>query len=289
MSKIYLTKFNLVSERNETAFITNLKETCYNTVYPYNIFPIKEISEIKFEPITIFYGGNGSGKTTLLNIIAEKIGLSRHSVFNSSAFFDSYVSNCQVEIEGILTNRQMLTSDDVFDFLLNIRHLNYGIDMKREEIFNEYYTNKESTQKLRSLDDYDEYKKSYEAKTKTKSKFIKERLAKNVNTGSNGESAIKYFMNRIEDNGLYLLDEPENSLSISAQLELKNFLEDSARFFGCQFVLATHSPILLSMKNAKIYDLDSTPVVTKKWTELENVKKYFDFFETHRLEFYQDK
>jgi predicted ATPase len=224
-----------------------------------------------------------------LNIIAEKIGLSRHSVFNSSAFFDSYVSNCQVEIEGILTNRQMLTSDDVFDFLLNIRHLNYGIDMKREEIFNEYYTNKESTQKLRSLDDYDEYKKSYEAKTKTKSKFIKERLAKNVNTGSNGESAIKYFMNRIEDNGLYLLDEPENSLSISAQLELKNFLEDSARFFGCQFVLATHSPILLSMKNAKIYDLDSTPVVTKKWTELENVKKYFDFFETHRLEFYQDK
>ena len=63
------------------------------------------------------------------------------------------------------------------------------------------------------------------------------------------------------------------------------FLEDSARFFGCQFVIATHSPFLLSMKGAKIYDLDADPVQTRAWTELSNVRAYYDFFKKHENEF----
>lgn len=102
---------------------------------------------------------------------------------------------------------------------------------------------------------------------------------------SNGQSAMKYFVDHITENALYLLDEPENSLSIALQQELGRFIEDSARFYGCQFILSTHSPVLLSMKEARIYDLDSVPVKTKKWTELENVRLYFEFFEKHRSEF----
>lgn len=82
-----------------------------------------------------------------------------------------------------------------------------------------------------------------------------------------------------------MLDEPENSLSIALQLELKEYLEVSSRFSNCQIILATHSPVLLSMKNALIYDLDSAPVETKPWTELENVKRYFDFFDSYREDF----
>lgn len=63
------------------------------------------------------------------------------------------------------------------------------------------------------------------------------------------------------------------------------FLEDSARFFGCQFIIATHSPFLLSMKGAKIYDLDEDPVDVKRWTELGNVRAYFTFFKEHEREF----
>ena len=102
---------------------------------------------------------------------------------------------------------------------------------------------------------------------------------------SNGETAMKFFVDRIGENALYLLDEPENSLSIKLQTELANFIYDSARFFGCQFIIASHSPIFLSMKNARIYNLDSVPVKTCDWTELENVRAYFDFFEQHRSEF----
>lgn len=55
--------------------------------------------------------------------------------------------------------------------------------------------------------------------------------------------------------------------------------------FGCQFILATHSPFLLALKGALIYDLDERPVDIKKWTELEGVRTYFEFFEKHKNEF----
>ena len=96
---------------------------------------------------------------------------------------------------------------------------------------------------------------------------------------------MKYFIDHISENALYLLDEPENSLSYSLQKELTKYISDSARHFGCQFIIATHSPILLSISDSIIYDLDETPVKTKKWTELENVKLLFDFFEEKRSEF----
>ena len=107
----------------------------------------------------------------------------------------------------------------------------------------------------------------------------------NVREHSNGESAFLYFTNKIKDNGLYLLDEPENSLSPEKQQELAAFLENSARFFGCQLIIATHSPFLLAMKGAKIYDLDEDPVDVKRWTELTNVRAYYEFFKKHEKEF----
>ena len=107
----------------------------------------------------------------------------------------------------------------------------------------------------------------------------------NVREHSNGESAFIYFSEKIQENGLYLLDEPENSLSPERQQELLRFLEDSARFFGCQFIIATHSPFLLSMRGARIYDLDEDPVEVKRWTELANVRAYYAFFKEHEREF----
>ena len=106
-----------------------------------------------------------------------------------------------------------------------------------------------------------------------------------MNSNSNGESAYLYFTEKIKESGLYLLDEPENSLSPARQLELLNFLEQSARFFGCQFIIATHSPFLLAMKGAKIYDMDEEPVDVKRWTQLSSVRAYYDFFKLHEREF----
>ena len=285
MSCTYINKLTLVSSGMEDRFILGQRRTCYNGVYPYKIFPEKELREITFAPITIFYGSNGSGKSTLLNILAEKAGVIRHSAFSGSAFFRQYVEGCQLDYRKIPSNSQILTSDDVFDYLLNIRYLNDGIDTRRNELFEDYLDRKYAHHQLKSLSEYDDWKESYDAKTKSQSQFVRDRLMRNVDMFSNGQSAMKYFTDRITENALYLLDEPENSLSIELQQELCEYLQASARHFGCQFVIATHSPVLLSMKDALIYDLDSTPVHTRKWTELENVRRYFDFFEKHRAEF----
>lgn len=286
MYKTYIDNLTLLSDNAETAFlIYGLKRTCYTSVYPYKIFPMKGLEEIELAPITIFYGGNGSGKTTLLNIIAEKAKIIRHSAFNGSPFFAQYVEGCELSGKQIPGNSQILTSDDVFDYVLNIRYLNDGIDTRRTELFDEYLDRKYASHRFTGMAQYDDWKESYDAKSKSQSQFVRDRLMRNVDMFSNGESAMKYFVDRISENALYLLDEPENSLSIGLQQDLCDYISASASHYGCQFVIATHSPILLSMPNALIYDLDSHPVETKKWTDLENVRKYFEFFEKHRNQF----
>lgn len=258
----------------------------YDTFYPFQVLSKHGLTRLDFEPVTILYGGNGSGKTTALNVIAEKLALDRDTLYNRSNFFEDYTGMCDYEEElPVPKESRIITSDDVFDFMLNLRSINDGINLKREQLFADYLEDKYSHFQMKSLDDYERLKKVNMAKRKTQSRYVRENLMDNVREHSNGESAFIYFSEKINENGLYLLDEPENSLSPERQQELLRFLQDSARFFGCQFIIATHSPFLLSMNGAKIYDMDEEPVDVKRWTELENVRAYYDFFKKHEHEF----
>lgn len=283
---IYLSHFSFPDTEQEYSFIFAQKRTCYDTYYPFQILSKHQLSMLDFEPITILYGGNGSGKTTALNVIAEKLKLSRDTLYNRSDFFEDYIALCSYEPNMPLpSEKRIVTSDDVFDFMLNLRTINNGINQKREDLFQEYLDSKYSHFQMKSLDDYEKLKRVTMARSKTQSRYVRGNLMDNVREHSNGESAFIYFTERIKENGLYLLDEPENSLSPKRQLELVKFIEDSARFFNCQFIIATHSPFLLSMRNVKIYDMDEEPVDVKRWTELSNVRAYYDFFKQHENEF----
>lgn len=283
---IYLSHFEFPSIEQEYDFVLAQKRTCYDTYYPFQTISKHNLEMLDFEPVTILYGGNGSGKTTALNVIAEKLVLERDTLYNRSNFFEDYTGMCSYEVTcDIPKQSRIITSDDVFDFMLNLRSINNGINRKREELFEDYLDAKYSLFQMKSLDDYEQLKKVNSARSNTQSKYIRKNLMDNVREHSNGESAFLYFSDKIQENALYLLDEPENSLSPEKQQELLKFLEDSARFFGCQFIIATHSPFLLSMKGAKIYDMDEEPVDVKKWTELPNVRAYFDFFMKHEGEF----
>ncbi len=283
---IYLQSFTFPNADREYDFILGIKRTCYDSFYPFKILSHHDLDRLDFDTVTILYGGNGSGKSTALNVMAEKAGLYRDSIYNKSNFFPDYVKLCDMSIEEYIPdNSRIITSDDVFDYMLNIRNLNEGIDRKREELFDEYLESKYSKFQMKSMADYEQLKKVNLTRRKTQSRFIREELMDNVREYSNGESAFRYFSEKIGENGLYLLDEPENSLSPKLQMELMSFLEESARFFGCQFIISTHSPFLLAMRGAKIYNLDENPVTVRNWTELENVRTYFDFFKTHENEF----
>ena len=291
----YLDSFRLPTERDELDFIIPSRDQkpshtitmeCYSNTdfYPFKLFPAKGLSRLDFAPITIFYGNNGSGKSTLLNIIGEKLRLRRIAPFNNTPFFEEYLKRCQAELtfgRKLPAESALLSSDDVFDFLLDLRALNTGVDTRRDELFEEYERYRDPNApafRMQSLADYEELKARNDARRRTKSDYTTRRLPHNIPSRSNGESAFECFTTRIKDSALYLLDEPENSLSVVLQKKLAAFLEESARFYNCQLIISTHSPFLLSLKGAKIYDLDSTPVTVRKWTELENVRTYYEFF-----------
>ena len=243
---VYLTHFSFPHIEEEYSFTMGVKRTCYDTFYPFGVVSKHGLRMLDFEEVTILYGGNGSGKTTVLNVIAEKLRLNRDTLYNRSNFFGNYTDMCDYELCGRLPrDSRIITSDDVFDFMLDLRSINDGVDRRRDELLDEYLDAKYSDFKMKSIEDTD----------------------------------------KIKENGLYLLDEPENSLSPEKQQELVKFLTESARFFNCQFVISTHSPFILAMKGAKIYDMDEDPVDIKRWTELGNVRVYYDFFKEHEKEF----
>ena len=258
------------------------RRNCYTTKYPFELFKHRKLPEFLFRDITIFCGNNGSGKSSLLNVIAEKLKFDRNAPFNRSDFFEDYVNLCCFELSNnIPKGSKIITSDGVFEKVLDIRRINDGIDSKRADLIDEYiYENSPCAPPnlLQGLDDYDRWKRSYSMRNHSQSRFLKENLMRNIQERSNGESALSYFVDSIQENALYLLDEPENSLSPQNQLQLKYFIEDSVRNYGCQFIISTHSPFFLSIIGARIYDIDETPPIEKKWTELDSVRVYYDFF-----------
>lgn len=286
---LYLETFQFPMDEEEAIHFLwdkKAKKSCYTSHYPFKILSPKGFERIDFEQVTILHGGNGCGKTTVLNIIAEKLDLHRESRFNRSDFFRDYTDLCEYkEAEPIPEESRIITSDDIFDYMLDIRAINEGIDEKRKELFSEYTELKYSDFQLNSLEEYEQLKKVNKARSKTQSGYVKSLMAGNARERSNGETALMYFFEKLTKPGLYLLDEPENSLSAENQIKLKAFLEEAALYAGCQLVISTHSPFLLSMRSAKIYDMDEEIVDVKRWTELPNIRCYYEFFKERGDEF----
>lgn len=272
---IYLKRFELLDKEDWSG-------------YPFHIFLEKQFFNIEFEPVTIFYGDNGSGKSTLLNIITETINkdkqvISRKKPLVKSEYFDTYIAKCKYYLKNnIPTESKIILSEDIFENILSKRIENQKKNEGRKELEKQYMQYKYNPVNYSSLEDLSI---SVETRNKTQSKFIKSRIEENSKEFSNGQTSLEFFDKELKENGLYLLDEPENSLSPKFQIELIQLLLELSRFFKCQFIIATHSPFLLSIPNAKIYDLDSVPVTPKKWYELENMKIYYNFFKENKDKF----
>lgn len=281
---VYLKEFNLLSEEFENSILINERRNYFHNQYPFRIFTDKKLEKIDFTNITILYGSNGSGKSTILNIIAEKLN-AKGLNFTGGEMFQTYVNHCKYETSLEIPDEvKIIKSDDVFDYIYNVKRINNRGFNQREALLKEYFECKKTS--IRDINDYQSIKNEVDSKRLGPSGFIRGRmLDKDVFEQSNGESALMYFISEIKDNGIYLLDEPENSMSASMQLKLAKFLEESARFFNCQFIIATHSPFIFGIDSATIYDLDSVPVSTKKWWELENMKIYYNFFKDNSEKF----
>lgn len=256
----------------------------FGSSYPYRVIKNLGMERIDFEKVTVLHGGNGSGKSTVLNLIAHKAGLKRASTFYKSETFLRYADWCDLGItEEIPPASAIITSDDVFERELDIRSMNCGTANRREELKKEFLEAKYSNFQMKSLADFERIKEVAESQRKTKTKFVNDRVAKELRERSNGETALDYILGKLEENALYILDEPENSLTPTKQAELKKYLEESVLYFGCQLVISTHSPFLSAIDGAKIYDFNERPAAEKAWDELESVKAYKELFNKNRL------
>lgn len=288
---IYLEEFCVLTPEQEEGWLNdNYDLHCTKQYYPFRVFETP-LPRLKLGNITILYGGNGSGKTTLLNLMAEKLRLPRSTPYNRTPFFGDYVEMCSVRMAGedtgyveqIPYESRFIGSDDVFEHILRLREQNDARNLAAERAARRWGFERARPMKLNSQEQggYDAFLIHMKARHSTRNRFVSQRAEAAEREYSNGESAFIYFTQAIAERGLYLLDEPENSLSPNLQLDLVDFLASSA-VCGAQLVIATHSPLLLSIEDALIYDLDHRPITTRPWYELENVRLLYHFFHKHR-------
>ncbi len=217
----------------------------------------------------------------MLNIIANKLNLQGFEYANqlgSVSYFGKFVDECSYTLgddeEGNQFDRVPVKSRYIKseDILYEIKKI------QQEQILADGYVY-EHVRRGMPREQREALRNSYQMKKQMECIIFSQEKY------SNGETTMQLLDDYIEPDALYLLDEPEVSLSPENQTKLAESLNRSARFLGCQFIISTHSPFMLGTLNAKIYNLDSKEMEEAKWTELENVKYFFEFFEKHRKDF----
>ncbi len=238
--------------------------------FPYTVPAVRTLPPLKVDrAVTFLVGENGSGKSTLLEGIALAAGLP--AVGSVAADHDDTLS-----AQRFLGKSLKLTWD---------RRAFRGFFLRAEDFFGFTKTlSRERAELLARLDEIDvEYAgRSDKAKGLAKGPIassladMERRYGVNLDANSHGQSFLKLFQSRFVPGGLYLLDEPEAPLSPQSQLALIAMINDMVAE-DSQFIIATHSPILLGFPGALIYSFDRTPVESVPFGELDHVVITRDF------------
>lgn len=214
------------------------KENIDKSVYPFNIKVLKDFDYLDINnAVTLFYGENGVGKSTLIEAIAIALGLNP---------------------EGGSNNMHFSNYNDYSDLYKYIVISKFGLPKTKFFLRAESFYNTASS--IRN--DYGKGELDY-------------LYGGDLHACSHGESFLKLVENRFWDNGLYILDEPEAALSPQRQMTLLCYIHQLARN-GSQFIIATHSPILLSYQYGDIIDMNNN-MERIKYEDTEVYKIYKDF------------
>ena len=212
-------------------------------IYPFNLDVLRKTKTVHFtSQVTFFVGENGSGKSTLLRSIAHRANIHIWKGFERSR----YIKN---KYEGALYRHTTLEWANGL-----VPGAFFAAEMFRN--FSQL------------LDEW----------ASTDPGVLQYFGNKSLMVQSHGQSHMAFFKHRFSIKGLYLLDEPENALSPKTQLKLLEVLNASLDTNQAQFIIATHSPILLSLKGARILGFDSAPIGEIEYRDTEQYKVYKDFF-----------
>jgi len=210
--------------------------------YPFSLPIFNQTKQIRFEfPVTFFVGENGTGKSTLLEALALASGI-----------------HIWRKVEGV--RYQVNRHEKQLYRYISVAWADGKVPGSYfgSEIFNDF---------RRILDNWatsDPGQLNYFG-------------GKSLITQSHGQSIMAYFRACYQRKGLYFLDEPETALSPRSQLELLDILRENGKGGHAQFIIATHSPILLAYEDAEIYSFDHSPVRAIAYRETEHYQIYRNF------------
>jgi len=240
--------------------------------FPFTVPAIQSLRELKFTaPVTFFVGENGSGKSTLLEAMA--IAARSVTVGTAEAHSDETLHSVRALAKQLRLSWRKRTHKGFFlragDYFGYARRLN----KMREELEGD----------IQAVDEeYTKAGRSEHAKGLAKMAYagqladLRRRYGDGPDARSHGESFLAFFQARFVPGGLYLLDEPEAPLSPQSQLALLAMMAEMIAHHA-QFIIATHSPILLAFPGARIYTFDRTPVETVEYDALDHVRLTRDF------------
>jgi predicted ATPase len=234
--------------------------------FPFTVPAIRTLPELQLTTaVTFFVGENGTGKSTLLEAIAVAAGLP--TVGSDEVAYDRTLGPQralarELRLSWAPRSRRgfYLRAEDFFGYLK--RQARDDARLTREKLELRGITREEAELRAVAGEHADERGA--------------ERYMAHYDARSHGESFLDLFTDRVYPGGLYLLDEPETPLSPQRQIALLGLIIDAARE-GAQFIIATHSPILLACPGARILSFDTTPLSDMTYEELEHVRVTRDF------------
>lgn len=240
--------------------------------YPLNVPVVKGLSKMAFpNEVAILVGENGSGKSTLLEALARKAEMI--TVGSEEVHKDSTLDPIQPLVDALTlvwnkrTHRGFfLRAEDFFGYVKRLRLLSQEMAEELQRVERDYQGRSDYAKALASLP------------AATSINAFNARYGGDLDANSHGESFLTLFRSRFVPGGLYILDEPEAALSPLSQLGLISLIRSMTQADG-QFIIATHSPILMAIPGASILDLDREPPGLVQYDELEHVRLYRSFLD----------
>ncbi|MBN1348839.1 AAA family ATPase [candidate division KSB1 bacterium] len=236
--------------------------------YPFNLRLIRELDRLEFNsPVTFFVGENGSGKSTLIETIAAGVSL-------------PVIGGERIENDITLKPARELSRHFRFVWTKNPHK---GFFLRAEDFFR--FARKMTELKQEMEDTASEFEGKFagyglqlaRGAVMGQKAGLVERYGEDLNANSHGESFLTLFQGRFVPGGLYLMDEPEAPLSPLRQLSLISLLKEMTQEGDSQFIIATHSPILMAFPGATILSFDKCPLEPVDYNSLEHVSLTRDF------------
>ncbi len=240
--------------------------------FPFSLPMIRSLEGLEFNaPVTFFVGENGSGKSTLLEALACAVG------------------SITVGSESVKTDPSLAAVRRLADRMRLVwqKRIHRGFFLRAEDFFG--YARRMAQTRQELEDDLRSTERDYQDRSATAAAFarlpyanelneMQRRYGEGLDARSHGESFLALFQSRFVPGGLYLLDEPEAPLSPIRQLALIAALKQMVAL-EAQFIIATHSPILMAFPGATIYNFDVLPPQPVLYADLEHVKLTRDFLD----------